>query len=132
MPGVAPEPGHLHYWDVKSWNTPTPFVGSFVGALSVLVGTVVDPQTGVLEVADQTLRIGAAFHYRAVGDTVSIAPRPERILLQWSTATSELMNELHGTVIDVGFLGSIVRMRIRVGDQVIQVDTLSDPDDPPV
>ncbi len=55
-----------------------------------------------------------------------IACRPEQVAL---VDRSESLREgpmLEGTVDDVTFLGSVVRVRLRCGDEVVQVDAVSD------
>jgi putative spermidine/putrescine transport system ATP-binding protein len=38
---------------------------------------------------------------------------------------------MHGTVEDVNFLGSIVRIRVRFGDNAVSLDTFNNPTTPP-
>jgi len=107
------------------YNFPsTAFVASFVGTLNVLPATVVDPATGRVNVGGHEVRISRAASARA-GSTVSIALRPEMVSVGEGPAGS---NVLRGTVADISFLGSIVRMRIKVADDiVVTLDVFNEP-----
>jgi putative spermidine/putrescine transport system ATP-binding protein len=106
------------------YNFPsTGFVASFVGTLNVLPAVVVDPGEGRLNVAGQEFRISKAVAART-GSTVSLALRPEMVSLGEAGGP----NVLRGTVDDVSFLGSIVRIRIKVSEGVlVTVDEFNEP-----
>jgi len=106
------------------YNFPsTGFVASFVGTLNVLPAVVVDPGAGRLSVAGQAFRISRPVSART-GSTISLALRPEMVSL--GEAGGE--NVLRGTVADVSFLGSIVRIRIQVAEGVVvTVDEFNEP-----
>jgi putative spermidine/putrescine transport system ATP-binding protein len=94
------------------YNFPsTPFVASFVGTLNVLPAVVVDAARGELTVAGQTVRVARRFE-GGTGKSVNIALRPEMVKLGGGPEGS---NRVKGKVIDVSFLGSIVRIRVAVG-----------------
>jgi len=94
------------------YNFPsTPFVASFVGTLNVLPAVVVDAARGELTVAGQAVRVARRFEGGS-GKSVNIALRPEMVKLGDGPEGS---NRVKGKVIDVSFLGSIVRMRVAVG-----------------
>jgi putative spermidine/putrescine transport system ATP-binding protein len=94
------------------YNFPsTPFVASFVGTLNVLPAVVVDAARGELTVAGQTVRVARRFE-GGTGKSVNIALRPEMVKLGDGPEGS---NRVKGKVIDVSFLGSIVRIRVAVG-----------------
>jgi putative spermidine/putrescine transport system ATP-binding protein len=107
------------------YNFPTTaFVASFVGTLNVLPAAVIDPGAGRLGVGGQEIRISRPIAARA-GGTVSLALRPEMVALGEGPAGA---NVIRGTVVDVSFLGSIVRMRIKVADDVvITLDVFNEP-----
>ena len=107
------------------YNFPTThFVASFVGQLNVLPATVVDAGAGRLSVAGQEIRIARAVEAGA-GSTISIALRPEMVSLGEGIEGS---NRVHGIVRDVTFLGSIVRVRIRLAeDVVVTLDVFNEP-----
>jgi putative spermidine/putrescine transport system ATP-binding protein len=91
------------------YNFPaTAFVASFVGTLNVLSGVVVNASAGELTLAGQPARLKSTFEGSA-GREVKVALRPEMVSLG-DGPTGE--NRLTGTVADVSFLGSIVRIRV--------------------
>jgi putative spermidine/putrescine transport system ATP-binding protein len=95
------------------YNFPsTAFVASFVGTLNVLPGVVTDTGRGELTIAGQLVRIARGFEGN-VGREVSVALRPEMVVLG---AGGDGQNRLTGKVTDVSFLGSIVRIRVGLGD----------------
>jgi putative spermidine/putrescine transport system ATP-binding protein len=108
------------------YNFPaTSFVASFVGTLNLLSAKVVDAASGRLDVAGQELTAARGIASVARGDIVALALRPESISLD-APKTGE--NTLRGTLEDVSFLGSIVRMRLRLADNVaLSFDTFNDP-----
>jgi putative spermidine/putrescine transport system ATP-binding protein len=89
----------------------TAFVASFVGTLNVLAGTVVDAGRGELTIAGQPVRVTRAFE-GAAGREIRVALRPEMVSLG---AGGDGENRLTGKVVDVSFLGSIVRIRVGLG-----------------
>jgi putative spermidine/putrescine transport system ATP-binding protein len=94
------------------YNFPsTAFVASFVGTLNVLTGVVADAGRGELTIVGQPVRVARPFE-GAAGREVRVALRPEMVSLG---AGSDGENRLSGKVIDVSFLGSIVRIRVGLG-----------------
>jgi putative spermidine/putrescine transport system ATP-binding protein len=53
-----------------------------------------------------------------------VALRPEIVSLHESPANG---NRMRGTVEDVNFLGSIVRIRVRFGENAVSLDTFNNP-----
>jgi putative spermidine/putrescine transport system ATP-binding protein len=126
------------------YNFPqTHFVASFVGTLNILPAQVVDPAQGILRVAGQTVRTARALADTAVGEALSLALRPELLVIDEAEAGTEIgteigieggrqngsgpINRLTGTVDTIAFLGSIVRMQIRVGDALFALDEFNNP-----
>jgi putative spermidine/putrescine transport system ATP-binding protein len=109
------------------YNFPkTPFVASFVGTLNVLPGTIVDATRGELTIAGQPVRIARRFEGGS-GRSVNIALRPEMVSLGDGPEGS---NRVQGKVIDVSFLGSIVRIRVALGGDggpVVSLDEFNEP-----
>jgi putative spermidine/putrescine transport system ATP-binding protein len=94
------------------YNFPsTAFVASFVGTLNVLTGSVVDAGRGELTIAGQPVRVARPFE-GAAGREVRVALRPEMVSLGTG---GDGENRLTGKVVDVSFLGSIVRIRVGLG-----------------
>ena len=108
----------------ETYNFPaTPFVASFVGTLNLLQATVIDASSGRLSVDGQEIR--ASDVKAANGSKVSVALRPEIVKI----SAGGDGNALTGAIEDVNFLGSIVRIRVRVGEGAgrISFDTFNDP-----
>ena len=94
------------------YNFPaTAFVASFVGTLNVLTGKVVNASRGEIAIAGQTINLTRKFEARE-GQDVRVALRPEMA----SLADRPIgCTRLQGKVVDVSFLGSIVRIRVQIG-----------------
>jgi putative spermidine/putrescine transport system ATP-binding protein len=108
------------------YNFPTTaFVASFVGTLNLLPGVVSEGATGGLAIAGQQVRIARGFEGKA-GGTVSVALRPEMVSLG---AGPDGSNRLTGKVTDVSFLGSIVRIRVALGESgpTVVLDEFNEP-----
>jgi putative spermidine/putrescine transport system ATP-binding protein len=96
------------------YNFPaTPFVASFVGTLNLVQTGVVEPATGRVSLAGQEVRTSKPITTARAGDRVTLAVRPEGIELG---AGGENANQVRGTLEDINFLGSVVRLRIGLGD----------------
>ena len=106
------------------YNRPaTGFVASFIGTLNVVPATVLDVAGGRLAVEGQEIRVSQALEARH-GDGVRLSVRPESISLHNGSAEN---NHLVGTLASVVFLGSIVRLVVRIGDRELLVDTFNAP-----
>lgn len=111
------------------YNRPqTRFVAQFVGTLNVLQGIVDDPGQGAVKVSGTVITLAHDLGARKAGDPVSLAVRPESISLG-SHAGRE--SSLHGQIDDVSFLGSVIRVRVGVGDDTLSLDTFNNPTVPP-
>ncbi|MDR3518007.1 MAG: ABC transporter ATP-binding protein [Azospirillaceae bacterium] len=104
------------------------FVASFIGTLSLLPALVVDARNGRLSVDGQDVVTNRPLNGAAVGDAVTVALRPEAITLQ---PQSENRNNLDAVVEEVGFLGSVIRIRARLNDAVLSLDMFNNPNQPP-
>jgi putative spermidine/putrescine transport system ATP-binding protein len=107
------------------YNFPaTPFVASFVGTLNLLPAQVLDAGTGRLSLYGQEIRSAQPLTGGRTNGAVSVALRPESMELGEAGGT----NRLRGPLEDVSFLGSIVRMRVGLGDGAsFSLDTFNDP-----
>jgi putative spermidine/putrescine transport system ATP-binding protein len=112
------------------YNFPaTPFVASFVGTLNVLAAKVVDASRGELTIAGQPLKLSRPFRAAAASD-VTVALRPEMVKLGLEHGGA---NRLNGDVVDISFLGSIVRIRVRLAGSngtdgpLVSLDEFNDP-----
>jgi putative spermidine/putrescine transport system ATP-binding protein len=109
------------------YNFPTTsFVAKFVGTLNVLAGRTVDAASGRVAIEGQEIRAAKPIAHANVGDPVSVALRPESVSLGDGPAGS---NQLRGTIHDITFLGSIVRIRISLGEGAgtVMFDTFNNP-----
>jgi len=114
------------------YNFPTTtFVASFVGTLNLVTAGVVDAPGGRLSIDGQQVKTSKAVTDSGPDGRVTLAVRPEGIELGEGEPGE---NRLKGTVEDINFLGSIVRIRVKVGDGVdgatptiIALDTFNEP-----
>ncbi|MGL4648320.1 MAG: ABC transporter ATP-binding protein, partial [Caldilineaceae bacterium] len=111
------------------YNFPrTQFVASFVGTLNTLAAQVVEPQTGLLSVDGQPVHAASALPDRQAGEQVSLALRPELLSLDGAGEPGPgAANRLKGTLETVNFLGSIVRLQIRMGETILLLDEFNNP-----
>jgi putative spermidine/putrescine transport system ATP-binding protein len=106
------------------YNFPTtPFVASFVGTLNSVSAQVVDA-AGVVRVAGQVLRTARPLNGAVKDSQVTLALRPELLSL---TPTAAGDNQLVGRVETITFLGAVVRIQVRLGDTLLNVDTFNNP-----
>jgi putative spermidine/putrescine transport system ATP-binding protein len=111
------------------YNFPkTRFVASFVGTLNILNGTIVDPERGRIAIDGQEVVAGRGGREAKTGEVHAVALRPEAVLLDEGGADR---NSMQGTIEEVSFLGAIVRIRVRFGDNAISLDTFNSPNAPP-
>ncbi len=100
------------------------FVASFVGTLNTLPATLVDARQGHLRINGHELYTAEPIRNAANGQQVKLALRPEQLRL---SQTGEAENRLPGLVESIAFLGSIVRITIRVGDTTLVLDEFNHP-----
>lgn len=112
------------------YNFPaTHFVASFVGTLNILPATVIEPSTGRLQIYDQPIQTSRGLPASAQGQTVSVAIRPESLtIVEKSTSTAAGDNSLTGVIEHISFLGSIVRIHIRLQNYLLALDEFNNPD----
>jgi putative spermidine/putrescine transport system ATP-binding protein len=106
------------------YNQPsTRFVASFIGTLNVFNGRVVEPGSGALDLDGQPIFAARGLEDANIGDIRALALRPEALHIGAGEAGR---NTVNGVIEDVAFLGAVVRVRIRVGANVLLVDTFND------
>ncbi len=111
---------------IDIYNAPqTRFVASFVGTLNLLDAKVVDGRAGLIQIDDQTVAVGQQLMDAQAGKAVSVAIRPEAITINGKSSTPG--NHLNGAVDDVSFLGSVVRVRVKLETQRINFDSFNNP-----
>jgi putative spermidine/putrescine transport system ATP-binding protein len=111
------------------YNYPrTRFVASFVGTLNILQGRIADPSTGRIVVDGQEIRAVRGVVDGAAGDVRAVALRPEAIVLNGEGGDR---NQIKGTIDEVNFLGAVVRIRVRIAENSVSLDTFNSPTTPP-
>jgi putative spermidine/putrescine transport system ATP-binding protein len=104
------------------YNFPqTTFVAGFVGTLNQLRCTVEDPAAAKLSFDGQVFTVGNPVN-AARGTSVLAMLRPEELRF----GATEGENHLNGIVERVTFLGSIVRMTVRLGASAVTLDALNE------
>jgi putative spermidine/putrescine transport system ATP-binding protein len=98
------------------------FVASFVGTLNRLNVTVADSRQGTVRYDGQSVRLSGPTPEHPDGSKVVMMLRPEELHL--GDGGGE--NRLNGTVSSVTFLGSVVRVRVRVGEADLTLDILNE------
>ncbi|MBN1535489.1 MAG: ABC transporter ATP-binding protein [Anaerolineales bacterium] len=107
------------------YNFPqTSFVANFIGTLNTFSAEIIDPEQCTLKVGDQTLAVVHDLSAKQRGEYVSIAIRPERINF---ASADQNNNLLEGSIKSVTFLGSIVRVLITCGDNMLCMDIFNNP-----
>jgi len=110
------------------YNAPkTKFVASFVGTLNILEADIVDWGMARLSIDGREVTTAHGFA-NAAGGKLTVALRPESVTLGFD---NDHRNHMPGTVEEVAFLGSVVRVRVRFENQTISLDTFNDPASPP-
>ncbi|MFN3936994.1 MAG: ABC transporter ATP-binding protein [Gemmobacter sp.] len=110
------------------YNRPaTRFVASFVGTLNMLEGRVSDPATGALDLGGNRVTLGRPVK-REAGDQLTVALRPEALRLGAEPGREV---RLDGRIVEVEFLGSVIRIRAEVNGQRLSLDTFNRSDAPP-
>jgi putative spermidine/putrescine transport system ATP-binding protein len=128
------------------YNTPaTKFVASFVGTLSVLKGKLIDPAARRIQIGEHEIVAGRGNLGGRPGEECAIALRPEAAVLEsgvhangsalngagMNGANGAHRNRIGGTIEDVHFLGSVVRIKVRVQDGALSLDTFNNPNATP-
>ncbi len=110
------------------YNRPaTRFVANFVGTLNTFEGVVEVPSTGIVTLAGQPVKLGQPLD-RPRGETVTLALRPEALHLGPADGPGVV---LEGTVREVQFMGSVIRVTADVAGTHVSLDTFNRPDTPP-
>ncbi|MEO6013887.1 MAG: ABC transporter ATP-binding protein [Devosia sp.] len=111
------------------YNKPqTRFAATFVGTLNTLDAKVVDAATKTVSIDGQTAAIPALPARAKTGDTVALTMRPEAVSLANGT-TKDIT--LDGTVTEVAFLGAVIRLKVKLGENIVALDTFNDQRSPP-
>jgi len=107
------------------YNFPqTRFVANFVGSLNTAEAQVLEPANGLLDMGGVKLETADGTAGKAKGDKVMIAIRPERFSF---LAEGKKENVVDGKVENITFLGSVVRIQMKVGGAMFNMDTFNRP-----
>ena len=111
------------------YNRPaSKFVATFVGTLNTLSARVTDAASKSVSIGSTTATIPALPAGVQTGDAVALTMRPEAVALA-NGADRDIM--LEGKVAEVAFLGSVIRLKVDLGDNVVSLDTFNDQRTPP-
>ncbi|HEY6043161.1 MAG TPA: ABC transporter ATP-binding protein [Anaerolineae bacterium] len=107
------------------YNFPqTDFAAKFVGTLNTLTAEVKDLAHSIVVVDGQPITSAQKFDSTGNGEQVSVSIRPERISFY---PENQKPNMLNVTIENIAFLGSIVRIQVRTGENVFYMDTFNNP-----
>jgi putative spermidine/putrescine transport system ATP-binding protein len=107
------------------YNFPaTSFVASFVGTLNTTEVEVIDPKAHSVRLEGQQIQAAAGLAGKRPGDKVRIAVRPERISF---ASDGKKDNLVDCKVLNITFLGSIVRLQIGMGSLTFHMDEFNNP-----
>ncbi|MFL7892315.1 MAG: ABC transporter ATP-binding protein [Anaerolineales bacterium] len=107
------------------YNFPkTEFVAQFVGTLNAVQVEVVNPENQTLLLDGQQIQAQSGIEGMRAGEKVMIAIRPERFSF---VSEGKKANVLDGTIENITFLGSIVRILVNIGSFSFNMDTFNNP-----
>lgn len=107
------------------YNFPkTRFVANFVGSLNTADAEIIDPANGIISVDGVQFVSAEGAKGKNKGDKVKIAIRPERFSF---AAQQHKDNVLEATIENITFLGSVVRIQIKIGNSSFNMDTFNNP-----
>lgn len=108
----------------ETYNFPkTRFVANFVGSLNTADAEVLDPAAALLSV-DGVRFFSSDIKGHKKGDMVKIAIRPERFSF---LSEEKKENVVDCTIENITFLGSVVRIRVKIGNTKFDMDTFNRP-----
>lgn len=111
------------------YNKPaTRFVATFVGTLNTLDATVTDPAAQQVRIGSSTATITNLPAGARAGDKIGLTVRPEAVRLSHGDGRDIV---LEGKVTEVSFLGSVIRLKVDLGGNLVSLDTFNDQRTPP-
>ena len=120
--GVAEQAGT----PFEVYNRPsTSFVANFVGTLNTFRAVALDAAT--VRIGEVAVALPGPVE-AAPGSAVALALRPESLRLGRAEGREVV---LPGRILDVDFLGSVIRIRAEVAGTTVALDTFNRPDTPP-
>jgi len=110
------------------YNRPaTKFVATFVGQLNTLNATVSDAGAKTVSIDGQSAAVPSLPASARSGEAIALTMRPEAVRL----GAREGDIALNGKVVEVAFLGSVIRLKVDLGGNRIDLDTFNDRATPP-
>jgi len=107
------------------YNFPTTvFSANFVGSLNNASAEVVDPALSLISIDGVQFESAVDLKERKKGDKVRVAIRPERLSF---ASEQEKANVVDATIENITFLGSVVRIRVKIGGTKFNMDTFNNP-----
>jgi len=107
------------------YNFPTTrFVANFVGSLNTADAEVLDVEQGLLSMDGITFHTAEGTKGKKAGDKVMIAIRPERFSF---VSSEKKANVVDSTIENITFLGSVVRIQVKIGKTSFNMDTFNNP-----
>jgi putative spermidine/putrescine transport system ATP-binding protein len=124
--GIAEQVGSPH----QVYNRPTTrFVANFVGTLNNFTAIVEDSGEDLVNLGGAQIKLpGGSLAGTSKGDRQTLALRPEAVHLGRNEASDF---HLPARVEEVSFLGSVIRIRARVAESSVSLDTFNRSDVPP-
>jgi putative spermidine/putrescine transport system ATP-binding protein len=111
------------------YNRPaTKFVATFVGHLNTLNAVIADVGRKTVSIDGQIVSLPSLPADAKSGEPVSLTIRPEAVSLANGTGRDIVLD---GKVAEVSFLGSVIRLRIDLGANSVDLDTFNDQRTPP-
>jgi putative spermidine/putrescine transport system ATP-binding protein len=106
------------------YNKPaTRFVATFVGQLNTIEATIVDPAAKTVSIDGQIVAVSQLPADAKPGAAIMLTLRPE-LLTPGLRDGNDIA--LSGTIADVTFLGSVIRLRVSLGSNTVSLDTFND------
>jgi putative spermidine/putrescine transport system ATP-binding protein len=111
------------------YNRPaTKFVATFVGHLNTLNAVIADARLKTVSIDGQIVALSSLPPDAKSGEPVALTIRPEAVSLANGTERDIVLD---GRVAEVSFLGSVIRLRIDLGANSVDLDTFNDQRTPP-
>ena len=108
------------------YNRPsTQFVAGFVGTLNVLKAQVQDLAAQTVTVGGNTVQLAQPVKTADADGKLTLALRPEALSLRPAEGRDVAFE---GVVKGVNFMGSVIRIRMEVGDETMSFDMFNSPD----
>jgi len=107
------------------YNFPqTNFVANFVGSLNTANAEVSDPVNGLISMDGISFKTAQDLSHKKKGDSVKISIRPERFSF---AAEHRKDNVMDCSIENITFLGSVVRIQVKIGNTKFNMDTFNNP-----